>query len=555
MQERARKLKKYLFIICSFILVAFGQPAWVSWMSYGAAAIGYALLWKALDSDPFRRRLWVAGGWFVCVQMVQLSWLLSIEFQGYYIIAVYCLLSLILGVQFAILTWLLYRVSTKTWLWALGCAGLWTLLEWSRFYFFCGFAFNLVGISLSASPYSLQMASLWGVLGLSFWVVFTNAIGLDWLRCLGDIRKGVFWVAMVFLPYLFGWVQIAYHHGLQEKSSWDSALLVQPGLVPSQKYPMQGRFQDFIAPLEQWERILKEFKKVKEEAVSLIVLPETAVPFGFDLCIYPRQQVISLFYKTWGDVVYRSLPPFEAPYAEARLDSRGESKIFVSNAFICALAAHCLQTPLLIGLDYRDSQGEKNFNSAFLFSSKTDCIVRYDKRVLLPLAEYLPWGFLSGLAKMYGLQEFFSPGQSAVVFHEGLKIAPSICYEELFPSVLREARQSGACLFANLSNDAWYPRSRLAKQHFTHGRVRAVENGVPLLRCCNTGVTCLVDSLGFVVDSLPEEESGSLRVRWHSYQYKTLFSFWGNVPILGISFLFFFLACRVPQMRRLGIKA
>ena len=117
----------------------------------------------------------------------------------------------------------------------------------------------------------------------------------------------------------------------------------------------------------------------------------------------------------------------------------------------------------------------------------------------------------------------------------------SVCYEECFPHIMREGRQKGAQLFVNVTNDGWYPYSRLPEQHFIHGRMRAIENGVPLLRACNTGVTAGVDSLGRTIARFEnsegnfELEKGALYIPLNLYSFSTLYTFWGDVLILILS--------------------
>ena len=91
-----------------------------------------------------------------------------------------------------------------------------------------------------------------------------------------------------------------------------------------------------------------------------------------------------------------------------------------------------------------------------------------------------------------------------------VKISPSICMEEMYSFIVRGGRLLNADLLLNITNDGWYPNSRLPKQHFDHGRIRAVENGLPLVRACNTGVTGAVDALGREIASLKDDNKKQL---------------------------------------------
>jgi len=164
--------------------------------------------------------------------------------------------------------------------------------------------------------------------------------------------------------------------------------------------------------------------------------------------------------------------------------------------------------------------------------------------MLVPLSEYIPFGeirFLADFVKSrFGIEQFFLPGNKPQVFQGKIPYGLSICYEETYPAFAAETRRKGAELFINVTNDAWFPHSLLPKQHFDHGRLRAVENGVPLLRVCNTGITAGVDRFGRMVESLPPSESkiDVLILDLPTSTHKTLYTFWGDKMILGLSFLF-----------------
>jgi apolipoprotein N-acyltransferase len=110
---------------------------------------------------------------------------------------------------------------------------------------------------------------------------------------------------------------------------------------------------------------------------------------------------------------------------------------------------------------------------------------------------------------------------------------------------MREGRQKGAEVMVNLTSDVWYPNSKLPRQHLDHARVRTVENGIPLIRACNTGVTAAIDSLGKNVSVLggdqPEKVewvADGLVVHVPLYSYHTLYSKLGDSLIIGISMIF-----------------
>lgn len=221
-------------ILLSFVLVAFGQPAWVTYLSPLAAALGYAILWDALRKLPYKgfARALFAGLWYAAVQLVHLSWMTATEFHGVYILIVYVSLALAMGLLFALFSALLLSKKSFSWLRIGALAGLWTLVEWLRFHILCGFSWNPAGLALAAYPLSMQLAAVTGILGLTFWVMLTNLVGLKELWRTNH-QKGVLrWAAVALFPYVFGAVFWAFHEKKGEERPASRVALVQTGLLP-----------------------------------------------------------------------------------------------------------------------------------------------------------------------------------------------------------------------------------------------------------------------------------------------------------------------------------
>ena len=517
--------------LIAFLIVAFGQPSFVPLLAPIAAVLGYALFWRAIRIYPFKKqRFWRAVLWYGAVSIIQLSWMTSIEYQGIYILFVWLILSLCLGLQFGFLSILIPYNRCLKLPRILAIASIWTLLEWSRYYFLCGYSWNLSGLALSQT-YAIQLATVFGILGLTFWVIVVNLLGLRAFSRRGVIHYLV-WGGAACLPYLFGFFHISYHDTqIAKKSDLPklSCALVQTGLLPPEKTPIQGKVRAFISPYNQWKRILFFLKEGGKPSFDLIVLPEAVVPFSSGADFYDRKKVETVFFEIFG-----SVPPETFPTDAADK---------VSNVFWSQSLANVFGSEVVIGLDHVGLDG-KAHNSAFHFKPYDCKIDRYDKQILMPLAEYLPFHFLAPLVKSYGIADFFTPGEGACLFSGKVPMAASICYEETFPHKVREGRLLGAKLFVNVTNDGWYPYSRLPSQHFEHAKFRAVENGVTLVRACNTGVSGAIDSLGRTVGRLEECErtqriqTGVLHAQITAYDYPTLFSFWGNGGIVSLSFLF-----------------
>lgn len=529
------KMMFWTCLISSFFLVALGQPARLPVLGLFAAGFGFALFWRAMLYLPSKpRQFWLSFFWFFGVQSIQLSWMATTTYMGSLILGVYALLNLGLGFQFACLSSLiLSKNSTFPRLpWCLALAGLWVFFEWSRLFICTGFTWNPLGLFLSNALYSRQMASLFGIYGLSFWVILTNLLAF---RALLQENQKRAWLAFGFialLPYCFGILWIWSLETKSEKSL--RALLVQTALLPEQKDFDPSYENSFVPLVQQWKNILDLLQtKLANTPVDLIVFPEGTLPYGAYNYPFDLKTMEEVWVKYFGEEALLQLPTLQKPLAFLR-----NHHWKVTNAYWAQAIANYYQADVIIGLD------DEKHNAAFLFHPDEKPPQRYEKRILVPVAEYIPFSGMSlvsdFVASQFGITQSFAAGSEAKVFEAKVPLAISICYEETFGELCREGRQKGAELFVNVTNDAWFPTSLLAQQHFDHGMIRSVENGVSVLRCCNTGITGGIDRFGRVVDLLEpsEEKEGALFLKIPLDHHGTYYTFWGDSFILWVSSFF-----------------
>lgn len=271
-------------------------------------------------------------------------------------------------------------------------------------------------------------------------------------------------------------------------------------------------------------------------------------PFGTYTFVYPYEKVKEAFLTVYGEDSLQSLPPLEIPWAVER-----GTHWYVSNAFWAQGIANYFDSALIAGFEDAEdtTDGIREYYAAALYfqplTQKKDnspVAYRYAKRILLPMGEYIPFDFCRSLAAQYGVAGSFSPGKKAEVWNlKDMPVGISICYEETFGNLVRENRQLGAQVLLNLTSDIWYPNSRLVRQHLEHARLRTVENGFPLIRSCNTGITCAIDSLGRDIAVLGENDvesqniSDALRVNVPVYTYSTPYTHLGDHAIVAFCFL------------------
>lgn len=540
------RFEKPFFFLISFCLVAFGQNAWAGWLGPLAATLGFALFWRSILGQEGKTRFCLALLWYAGVAAVQLSWMATTDYMGPLILAVYgCLLTL-LGLQFALLSWLIKE--PLTWQRSAALAGGWVILEWVRLFFLTGFTWNPVGLALATTTASLQMASVFGIYGLSFWVIFVNCMALRAMTLRTRFAIST-WMACAILPFAFGAIRLsAGPTHLQTSSVW----LVQTTLLPEER-DFDPKFPEkHISPFLQWDHLLQSISRAKGKP-DLIVLPEGALPFDAFRCVYPYFDVQRTWMRHFGIGSQIDLPPLGDPVGKplSSVSRRGEfSRWGVSNAYWVQALANHFNCEVVVGMDDSDASVGKHYNAAFHFVPHRNSAVRTEKRVLVPVGEYVPlknWRFFSEfVSKEFGIEDSFDPGSEPTIFNGRIPIGVSICYEETYSALIRELYKKGAQILVNISNDVWFPHSRLARQHFDHGRVRAVENGLPVIRACNAGVTGGVDCFGRILGLQNEMQHSTYFIEVPIQTCRTLYSFWGDWAVLAASAIF----CIVPFRRR-----
>jgi apolipoprotein N-acyltransferase len=158
-------------------------------------------------------------------------------------------------------------------------------------------------------------------------------------------------------------------------------------------------------------------------------------------------------------------------------------------------------------------------NSALGIIPTGEVLAPYHKQILMPFGEYMPGASLfPWLKKLNENIADFSAGTGPVVFamplerdsSVPLKVGPLICYEDVVPSLSRDAVRQGATLLVSVSNDAWFGNSEAPDQHELIASFRAIENGRALLRSTNTGATGIIDPTGKKLGTLPWFSAGVL---------------------------------------------
>jgi len=316
------------------------------------------------------------------------------------------------------------------------------------------------------------VAALWtgierthGFFGFA-WLDLGNAgIDMSWPMRLAPIT-GVYGLSFAFAMLSCGFALLLVRRPRRELL-WLVALIV-PIALPSAPGPVQGSrralvVQPNIDTEMQWTE-----DNVRDTEQKLAALSRAQ---GADLVLWP--EVPAPFYVS--DAAFR--------------DYTGR-------------IAQTAGTPFLLGAVGFTPQHEP-LNSAVMLGPSGKIVDRYDKINLVPFGEFIPpmFGWVNRITKEIG---DFVPGERVVIFPlDGHKLGAFICYESVFPDLVRQFVRGGAEVLVNLSNDGYFGHSFAHQQHLEIVRMRAAENRRWMLRATNDGITGAIDPAGRVVERMP----------------------------------------------------
>jgi apolipoprotein N-acyltransferase len=375
----------------------------------------------------------------------------------------------------------------------------WTGAEWIRGHAFTGFPWNLIGYAWSGGfPGALavlQSVAWIGIYGLSLITVLAASLpallGTPLLAPVAPGRRQAPVVAaalLILVPALAGAVRLA-RLPSAETGIW--LRLVQPSIPEKLKWDPRAARSDF-------SRLVELSREPATHPLAAVLWPEAAVPFliGRD---EPARQAIAAVAPKDGYVITGALRANPPPDPVVRL-----------------------------------------WNSIEAVNGRGQILAHYDKAHLVPFGEYVPTLFRELLpikkitAGMIDLSA--GPGPQTIALPGLPAFAPSICYEAVFPgAVVDEERRPRWIL--NVTNDAWYGRTSGPYQHFAIARTRAVEEGLPLVRVANNGISGVIDPEGRVVARLDLDDIGYADLVLPSAGARTLYARCGDLLLLGLLLL------------------
>ena len=335
---------------------------------------------------------------------------------------------------------------------------VWVATELGRASLFTGFPWVLLGYSQVTVLPIAQLGSVSGVYGVSALVVAVSAalattVTMPW----GPGRR--------FGRYVPATLVLA---GLVAIAVWGS-LRVGGGDLARTGQPVRiGIVQGNVDQGEKWDAaraagIFRDYLRLTRQAIGegseLILWPESSTPFNF----------------------------------EDDVDGADRVRMLARQA----------RVPILVGSDQIErSRATSYYNAAFLVRADGSTGAVYRKMHLVPFGEYVPLKRIFFFAApLVEAVSDYSAGEDAVLLPvDGHTISTAICYEIVYPDLVRRFVQGGSELLTTITNDAWFGRTSAPYQHFAQASMRAIENGRYLVRSANTGVSGIVDPYGRVLE-------------------------------------------------------
>ncbi len=397
-------------------------------------------------------------------------------------------LALFWGAAFA----LAHVVGTTPIRTAVAWAAMLSLAELARGYLLTGFPWALIGYIWTETEV-LQWASVVGPHGLTGLTLGLVSVG--WIAAYG---RNIRWLAVLPVP-------------ISAMALSGASMTPGPPQVPSA--PVIRLVQPNALQHEKWipEKAAEFYRRQLEFTVAESIKPP-------DLIIWPETSIPWL------------------------LESAGSAL-----AEISATAG----VPVALGVQRRE--GDRFFNSLAVLGSGGELENLYDKHHLVPFGEFIPFGQIT---RAFGLRSFaardgygYSPGPGAQVLDLGPlgSALPLICYEAIFPQDVRLSPERPDWIL-QITNDAWFGKVSGPYQHLSQARVRAVEQGLPMIRVANTGVSAVIDANGRILASIPLGEAGWIDHPLPPARPATIYARTGDWPLLAV-LLATLLVLRTPRVR------
>ncbi len=363
----------------------------------------------------------------------------------------------------------LTTTTTQRILWSLACAAAWVAIEMARARVFSGFPWNFLGGSQYRMLPLIQLSAFTGTYGVSFLMTWFSCSLLGaLLRLVRQPEKQRAWAAEILPAALV--VSLVVGWGFRQ-------MLVPPPTLPTLRVAL---VQPSIPQTQIWDP-----RESAARFQQLLALSEQALTNKPDLLIWPEASVPGLL----------------------RYDTNLFGGATLRDSITSLASRH--KVWLLLGADDASPNGgapdgADYFNSAFLISPEGRLAGIYRKQRLVIFGEYVPLArWFPFMRQFTGVTGDFTAGDKPVIFAMpglGVKTSVLICFEDTFPHWVRGHVTDDMDFLVNITNDGWFGESAAQWQQAATAVFRAIENGLPLVRCANNGLSCWIDAQGRMSD-------------------------------------------------------
>lgn len=436
---------------------------------------------------------WIA--YALAVDVEKFGWLIPISILG---------LSAVMALWFALFGWLVWWRRTGHWFAdILRFIVLWVVVEYLRSLGIFGFPWNLMGYI--ALPMGMaQPAAYVGTYGLSLLMLLAAMLPVTWLKQQPGSNSTAIYSATVLIALI-----VAYGYGMaripaDEIGEGDTmrVRIVQASIPQTEKWTQEGRLKSLQLHMQ-----LSQMQSDASRA-DAVIWSETAMPFTF----FPD--------SPWPQRLASLLGP----------------------------GMH-----LITGVVEADDTNDKLelTNSIVAINDVGGREARYAKHQLVPFGEFVPLRHVLPLEKITPGDGDFSrgPGPQTITLDGLPPFSPLVCYEVIFPWIAIDPRNRPDWIL-NVTNDAWYGDSPGPYQHFAMSRMRAIEQGLPLVRAANTGISAVISPYGTVIRKLSLNERGIIDQKLPNKNTRTFYSKYIEWPVVALLLAMFFFTSWHARVRK-----
>lgn len=384
---------------------------------------------------------------------------------------------------------------------------LWLSFEQLHYFWELSWPWLNFGHILGTSPKLIQWYEYSGILGGSFWILFTNIILYILIRNI-YIRKES--LTIQFPNFLLLGLNIVFpivssliiYYSYEEIVDPVDVVVVQPNI--------ESHHEKFNTPaLNQLQKLVSAAEPLLDEKVDLIVAPETAIPYGIN-----------------EDLIEEQVP---VKFLKEFLSKHNNIPLLIGASGLKFFDEPQSSSSIEYGPGYYE-----NYNTALLLDPLRPTQV-YHKAKLVLGGEKVPFITWIPALKEYsvnlgGASGILGVGPEPINFEaSGVQFAPLICYESVYSDYTTYFTRKGADILCVITNDGWWKDTPGYKQHRSFSQIRAIENRRSIARSANTGISCFIDQRGEIISEIGWDEYGAIRETINKNTEFTFFVKYGNI--------------------------